>query len=137
MRHRGLIRSLVWMTVIAHLIMIYGCTSTNHLTLLANEVPVGSTFKIAALVLKDGGRVTFDNNDGHYVEKTIEGKSHREIVGTSESKIVAVDPENVLEVKCEQAEANGTGSFLLGLLAGMPVGAGILVLIAALSISNE
>ena len=129
MRHNKLTHSLVWLLITVHLVTICGCTTTNRLTLPGNETPVGSNYKITTVILKDGEVIEFDRDGGLYVEKIKGGTSYRAIVGTTSNKKIEIDPENTLEVKFEQQESNGSGSFFLGLLLGLPVGAGLLVLI--------
>lgn len=135
MKHQGFRQPLVWLLITVHVVTICGCTVTNRLTLPGNEIPVGSNFKIATVILKDGEIIEFDSNGGRYVEKSSDGKSYRVIVGTTHSKNVEIDPEKILDVKFEQKESSGTGSFIAGFLLGMPVGAGVfyLILVAALS----
>jgi hypothetical protein len=137
MNHHGFRQPLVCLIIAVHLVTICGCTVTNRVTIPGNEIPVRSNFKIATVILKDGEIIEFDTNGGLYVEKTRDGKSYRVIAGTTEGKNVEIDPEKVLEVKLEHRESNGTGSFFLGLVLGLPVGAGIVVLIAAMSFNNE
>ena len=133
MKHRGFRQHLVWMLITVHLVTTYGCTATNHVTLSGNEMPVGSTLKIASVILKDGEIIEFDSDGGMCVEKTKDGKRYRAFVGMTHSGNVEIDPEKVLEVKVDQKESSGLGSFVAGALIGMPVGAGILFLIVALS----
>jgi hypothetical protein len=129
MKHRGFRQHLVWLLITVHLVTIYGCTVTNRVTLSGNEMPVGSSLKIATIILKDGEIIEFEGGGGLCVEKTKDGKPYRAIVGMTHSKNVEIDPEKVLEVKVEQKESSGLGSFVAGFLIGLPVGAGILVLI--------
>ena len=123
MKHQGFRQPLVLLLITVHLVMIFGCTATNRLTLPANEIPVGANFKIAAVILKDGQIITFDRDGGLYIEKMIEGKWYRAIIGMTVNKSVEVDPEKVLEVKFEQTESSGADSFIVGFLIGLPVGA--------------
>ncbi|MGA3246156.1 MAG: hypothetical protein ABSE41_16180 [Bacteroidota bacterium] len=129
MKHRGFRQHLVWLLITVHLVTIYGCTVTNHVTLSGNEMPVGSNLKIATVILKDGDIIEFDSGGGLCVEKTKDGKPYRVIVGMTHSKNIEIDPEKVLEVKVDQKESSGLGSFVAGFLIGLPVGAGILVLV--------
>ena len=133
MKHQRSRQLLVGVLITVHLVTVYGCYSTEHLTLPGNEIPVGSDFKIATVILKDGEIIEFGSEGGRYIEKISDGKSFRVIVGTAHSKEVQIDPENVLEVKFEQERPNSTGSFIVGLLVGMPVGALVLVAIVAAS----
>ena len=133
MKHHGFRHFVVWLLLAALLLLACGCTSTNRVTVPPNEAPVGSNFKIASVILKDGAIVRFDNSGGVYVERTIDGKSSLFIVGSSSGKIVEIDPAKALEVNLEQTTTNGTGSFFTGLLLGMPIGVGILVLIASIA----
>jgi hypothetical protein len=129
MKHRGFRQHLVWMLITVHLVTIYGCTATNHVTLSGSEMPVGSSLKIATVILKDGEIIEFDSGGGLCVERTRDGKPYRVIVGMTHSRNVEIDPEKVLEVKVDQKESSGLGSFIAGFLIGMPVGVGILVLV--------
>ncbi|MEK9138011.1 MAG: hypothetical protein AAB393_12870 [Bacteroidota bacterium] len=135
MEHRGFRQALVWLLITAHLITISACTTTERLTLPGNEIPLGSDYRIASVILKDGEVVQFDSKGGRYVEKAREGKSYRAIVGTAQGRDVEIDPDKVLEVRFEQKESRGGGSFIVGFLLGLPVGAlGLyLVLLAAYS----
>jgi len=135
MKHRGFRQPLVWLLVTIQLVTIFGCAVTNRVTLPANEVPVGSNFKIVTVILKDGEIIEFDSNGGRYVERARDGKAYRVIVGTAHGKTVEIDSENVLDVKFEQRESGGGGSFLAGFLIGLPVGAVVfyLILVAAYS----
>jgi hypothetical protein len=136
MKHQGFRQHLVWLLISVHLVTVIGCSVTNHVTLPGNEIPVGSNFKIVTLILKDGGIIRFDGNGGRYVEKTSDGKLSRVIVGVTDGKNVEIDPERVLEVKFEQTESSGGGSFIVGFLLGLPVGAGILLLILVSAVRN-
>lgn len=136
MKHQRPRQVLVWLLITIHLVTIYGCSVTNRVTLPANEIPVGSNFKIATVILKDGEIIEFDRNGGRYVEKTNDGKAFRVIVGTANSKDVEIDSEKVLEVKFEQTESSGGGSFIVGFLLGLPAGAGILLLILVSAIRD-
>jgi hypothetical protein len=93
--------------------------------------------KIATVILKNGEIIEFDDRGGLCVEKTRDGKTYRAIVGTTRREIIEIDPEKVLEVRVEQKESSGLGSFMGGFLIGMPVGAGILILIVALSYNGR
>lgn len=137
MKQQGFRQALVWLLIITHFVIICGCSVTNRVTIPGNQIPLGSNFKITKAILKDGGIIEFDSNGGLYVDKIRDGKSYRAIIGTTESRNVEIDAEKVLEVKLDQKESNATGSFIVGLLAGLPIGAGIVVLIAAMSFSNE
>ncbi|OGU43101.1 MAG: hypothetical protein A2000_07630 [Ignavibacteria bacterium GWB2_36_8] len=135
MKHQGFIQSLVWLLITVHVVTIYGCSVTNRVTLPGNEIPVGSNFKIATVVLKNGEIIEFDSKGGRYIEKTTDGKSNRVIVGMTGGKNVEIDPEKVLEVRFEQEGSSSGGSFIAGFLIGIPVGAGVfyLILVAAYS----
>jgi hypothetical protein len=137
MKHQRFRQPLVWLLITVHVATIYGCSTTNRVTLPGNEIPVGSNFKIATVILKDGEIIEFDSKGGRYVERTAEGKSNRVIIGVRDSKNVEIDPEKVLEVKFEQKESSGTGSFIAGFLIGIAASAGIIVLIVALSYSGR
>ena len=129
MKHQVFRQPLVWLFITVHVVTICGCTTTNAITLPGNETPAGSGFIIATVTLKDGEIIEFDNDGGWYTDKTKNGKSYRFIVGTTDGKKVEIDPEGVLEVTFAQEEANGSVSFIAGLLIGMVAGAGILLLI--------
>lgn len=131
MKHQGFRQPLVWLLIIVHAVTLYGCSTTNRLTLPGNEIPVGSNFRIATVILKDGQIVEFDGNGGRYVEKAGDGNSHRVIVGMRDSRNVEIDPDKVLEVKFEQKEPSGTGNFIAGFLVGIAASAGVIVLIFA------
>jgi hypothetical protein len=131
MQHQRVTQSVVWLLIAVHLVTVYGCSTTNYLTLRGNEVPVGTNFVIAAVILKDGELITFEGTRGMYVEKIRDGKSYRVIVGTKNSQEVEIDPEKVLEVRFQQSESNSTGNFFAGLFLGMPVGVLVLYLIVA------
>jgi hypothetical protein len=137
MKHHGFQKSLVWLLLTAHLVMISGCSVTKRITLPGNEIPVGQLYDIAKVILKDGEVVEFDGNRGRYVEKIRDGQSHRVIVGMTHGQNVEIDPEKVLEVKIEQREPSTAGAFLGGLLLGMPVGAGIMLLILVMVGNNH
>ncbi|MEX2116460.1 MAG: hypothetical protein WEB37_06210 [Bacteroidota bacterium] len=135
MKHQGFRQAVAWLLVTVHVVMIYGCSVTNRITLPGNEIPAGSNFKIATVILKGGETIKFDVNGGRYVERTSDGKSYRVIVGMTDGKNIEIDPEKVFEVRFEQEESSGGGSFIAGFLIGMPVGAGVfyLILVAAFS----
>ena len=137
MKHQRFRQLLVGVLITVQLVMIYGCSTTNRITLPGNEIPVGSNFKISTVILKNGEIIEFNREGGRYVDKTIDGKSYRVIVGTAHSKDVEIDPEKVLEVKFEQEGLSSTGSFIVGFLFGMPVGAGVLILIVLASYSGH
>jgi hypothetical protein len=131
MQHQRVSHSVVWLLIAVHLLTVYGCSTTNYLTLRGNEVPVGTNFVIAAVILKDGELITFEGNRGMYVEKVRDGKAYRVIVGTKNDRDVEIDPEKVLEVRFVQNVSNTTGSFFAGFFLGMPVGVLVLYLIVA------
>ncbi|MBI5473415.1 MAG: hypothetical protein HY961_13805 [Ignavibacteriae bacterium] len=135
MKHQSCKRPLVWLLIAANAIAIYGCATTNRVTLPANEIPVGSSFKIVSVILTDGQLVTFDRNGGRYVERTIDGAPRRVIVGEANSKDVEIDPEKVLEVRFEHEESGG--SFAAGFLLGIPVGASLLYLILSGALNSH
>jgi len=137
MKHQVYRLPLVWLLIAVHLVTVCGCTVTNRITLPGNEIPVGSNFKIASVIFKDGKIVEFDGDGGRYVDKTSDGKPYRAIVGTSLHQEIEIDPAKVLEVKFEHEESSGTGNFFVGMLVGVPVGAGLVVLIAALSLHGD
>ncbi len=137
MKHQRLGPALAWLLIVGHAITIFGCTGTNRVTLPPNETPVGSNFKIATVILKDGGIIRFDHNGGRYVERISDGTSHRVIVGMADGKNTEIDPEKVLEVKFEQEESGGSGSFVAGFLIGIPVGAGLFYLILAAAFNSH
>ena len=89
------------------------------------------------VVLKSGEVIQFDSDGGMYVEKQIDGKSTRVMVGNADGKRLEIDPVNVLEAKFEQKGSGGGGSFVVGFLVGIPVGVGLLYLIAALAYSGR
>jgi len=130
MNHQGFGRPLAWLLITVYAVTIGGCSTTNLVTLPVNEPPVGSNFTIATVTLKDGEIIEFDGDGGWYLEKTKEGKSYRVIVGTTQNKNVEIDPEKIREVTFEQEEPNVRASFGLGFLIGLPVGAGLILLIA-------
>jgi hypothetical protein len=129
MRHQPLRHCIVWLITTTQLAAISGCATTKRVTLPGNEVPVGTDFRIATVVLKDGDVVTFDGNGGRYIERTVEGKPRRMIVGTVDGRSAEVDPEKALEVRFEQEGSVGGAGFAVGFLLGIPVGAGLLFLI--------
>lgn len=137
MQHQRYAQSIVWLLIAVHLVTVYGCSTTNYLTLPGNEFPVGADFTIAAAILKDGEIVTFDGNRGMYVDKVKDGTSYRVIVGTANGKVVEIEPEKVLEVRFEQNKPNTTGTFFAGFLLGMPVGVLVFYLILAASYSSH
>jgi hypothetical protein len=137
MKHQRSNKPLVWLLITLHVVMIYGCSVTNRITLPGNEIPVGSNFTIAKVILKDGEIIEFDGNGGMYVEKVKDGKSYRAIVGAAYSKNVEIDPDKVLEVRFEQHESRGAGTFLVGFLVGLPAGALGLYLIVAAAYSSH
>ncbi len=135
MKHQGFRLLLIWLLIAVHAITIYGCTGTNRVTLPPNEIPVGSNFRIATVILKDGEIIRFDHNGGRYVERISDGTSHRVIVGMADGKNTEIDPEKVLEVKFEEAES--ASNFTTGFLLGIPVGAGLFYLILAAAFSGH
>jgi len=137
MINQGYRQPLVWLVIAVHLVAVCGCSVTNRISFPANAIPVGSNFKITSVILKDGQIIEFDSDGGQYLDKTSDGKSYRAIVGTSLHKDVEIDPAKVLEVKFEQEESSGTGNFFVGMLVGVPIGAGLVVLIAALSLGGD
>jgi hypothetical protein len=137
MQHQRVTQSVVWLLIAVHLVAVYGCSTTTHLTLRGNEVPVGTNFVIAAVILKDGEIIEFDGNRGMYVDKVKDGKSYRAIVGSKNSKDIEIDPEKVLEVRFEQSKSNSTGTFFAGFFFGMPVGVLVFYLILTASFSSH
>jgi hypothetical protein len=128
---------LIWLIITVYLMSVCGCSVTNHLTLHGNEIPLGSNFKIRTVILKDGQIIDFDKEGGMYVNKMRDGQSYHAIVGTSLRNEIEVDPENVLEMKIDQQGSGGAGSFFMGMFVGIPVGAGLLVLIVAMSVHGD
>ncbi len=98
MKHEGFSQLLVWLLITVHVVTIYGCNTTNRVTLPSNEIPVGYNFKITKVILKTGEIIEFDSNGGLYAEKSKDGKSYRVIVGTSGNKNVEIDPDEVLDI---------------------------------------
>ena len=123
-------RGFVFFLIVSHLVMVIGCTSTRQTTLMDGEMPATQGAKIVSVTLKTGDIVQFDNEGGRYVEKMKEEKSYRAIVGLTESnKHIEIDPQTVLELKIETKESSGGGSFLVGMLVGMPLGVAVFYLI--------
>lgn len=137
MNFQGFGKSLVWLLIAAHLVTMYSCTTTHHVTVSGNEVPVGSNVKIAKVVMKSGESIEFDGRGGRYAEKHSDGTSHRVIVGPVQGKEVEIDIENAHAVNVEQTESSGAGNFALGLITGLPIGAGLLYLIAVMASSGD
>lgn len=137
MKHQRFRQHLVWLLITAHVVTISGCTVTNHVTLSGNEMPVGSNLKIATVILKNGDIIEFDGGGGLCVGKTKDGNPYRVIAGTTHSKNVEIEVEKVLEVKVEQKESSGAGSFIAGFLIGLPVGAGVFFLILVASFNGH
>ena len=130
-------QALIWMLIATHLGTIYGCTTTSKLTLSGSEIHSGSNYRITSVLLNDGQIIEFEGEGGRFVDTTANDQQHRTIVGTSLHKDVQIDPARVLEVRLEHKESSGAGNFFVGMLVGVPVGAGVLVLIAALSLSGR
>jgi hypothetical protein len=128
-------QSLAALLIAAHIVTIAGCVTTSRVTLPGSEIPVGMNYKITTVIMKDGEVLQFDNEGGMYVER--EGKASRVIVGTTHGQRMEIDPEKVLEVRFEHSESSGGGSFIAGLLLGMPLGVGVFYLILAAAYSGH
>jgi hypothetical protein len=135
MSHHECRQVLVGLLIVAHVVMIAGCVTTSRVTLPGSQIPVGMNYKITTVIMKDGEIHQFDNDGGMYVER--EGKASRVIVGTTHGQRMEIDPEKVLEVRFEHSESSGGGSFIAGLLLGMPVGVGVFYLILAAAYSGH
>lgn len=125
-------RSIVFVLIFLHIVLVVGCTSSVNNTLLRDELAMWTGEKIVELTLDNGSIVVFNNDGGRLIRRQNGTEAKTTIVGTTNyDEVVQIDLNSVLGAKIERSEFN-TGSTIL-LTLSLTVGVFFTLLIIAFS----